>query len=257
MAELDRTLAAIYHAEQLKLCDECNDISDGTDKANQLARLACKSMFCSYVIADDDVLKVIALLKQAASLGSPKANYDLGCMLNKIDKDRAAEHIKTAAELGHPLAQARYAVRLYSEGDINAAIQWYEKAASHGDKDIAARFGMLLYMNSFIENDPQQRARGSSMIRELARGGNIQAQECMVYSTMGGDFDEDYAWLLAQAESGNAQYFYIAGFIYDQGAGVKKDLKTAKTWYEKAVRARSELGGLRLFMLLENEATNQ
>lgn len=86
---------------------------------------------------DDDMEKAIELYKKGAELGSASCQYSLGRIYMDdsdayYDCHKGFELIKIAAEQGYGLAMLElgscYQFADGTEGDMNAAIEWYEKA---------------------------------------------------------------------------------------------------------------------------------
>lgn len=66
-------------------------------------------------------------------------------------------------------------------------------------------------------------------------------------SYLKGDYEAAYNEWLPLAELGDAEAQYNLGVLYDEGAGVEQDLRTAVSWYQKAasqgfIDAQTNLG---------------
>ena len=68
-------------------------------------------------------------LRRAAKLGSSKAMFNLGVLLeDQGDFGEAEQWHRKAAELGNPKAMFNLGVLLENRGDLEEAKQWYRKS---------------------------------------------------------------------------------------------------------------------------------
>ena len=145
-------------------------------------------------------------------------------------KDLQAETLKwtrRAAEKGVVHAQFSLA-KIYAEdqGNVKAAVDWYRKAAAQGHPDAYYQLGAIF-------------TKGAKEVRADADEGRH------MYQIAASEFD-----VYAQKGSADAQY-KLAG-MYQQGLGMKVNMKLALKWMEKSALQGHALAQLSLGRLYAN-----
>jgi TPR repeat protein/serine/threonine protein kinase len=153
--------------------------------------------------------EALALFRQSASLGEPRAMAEIGKLYlagQGVGKDtkEAVTWFRKAAEAGNPSGMV-FLASMYGQGsgvarDDGEAVRWFRKAAEAGD-----RIGM----------------DGLGQVYANGRG-------------LPKDGGEAVRWFGKAADAGNPSGMYHLGAMYEKGYGVEKDLTKAIEWYQKA-----------------------
>jgi uncharacterized protein len=168
-----------------------------------------------------------ALLEAAAADGLAVAHHVLGVLLESgaaydIDLPAAAEHYRTAAELGYTGAQVRYGFALlHGRGvaqDAFHAETWLRRAGLAGDAQAAAVVGYL-----------------------YARDGALPP-----------NYAEAAMWLRRAAEAGHAAAARTLGRILLMGKGIPRDVGEAAHWLREAAAGGDEAARADLLRLVLN-----
>lgn len=108
-----------------------------SDNAEAIYHIGMAYQTGTGVVADP--AKALDAFRRAAALGDPLAAYKLGCYydgqgagLVEDDPVEALKHKLIAAEAGYALAQQDVAGLFVREGNHEAALAWFEKAAAQG-----------------------------------------------------------------------------------------------------------------------------
>ncbi|MGA9854166.1 MAG: 2OG-Fe(II) oxygenase [Gammaproteobacteria bacterium] len=195
--------------------------------------------------------------------------------------------ITTAAHAGQPDAQYRLGALYFSKGDINAALDWLNRAAENSIPDAQNLLGIihlngigtpcqpskaaglfraaadqglkeahfnlagLLYSNAVIEGD------GIEACRHLLRAAELHHRPALrvlgyLYSI---NDDLEYQKLSVQclraaALLGDAHSEYALGMRYLEGAGVEADIEEGVYWLIHAANKNLYCAGLRLKLLI-------
>lgn len=123
--------------------------------------------------------------------------YDDGADGVKQDVAMARYWYEKAASQGHPEAQSCFGDFLYDEGNCNAALEWWAKAAQQNDISAIANIG-----------------------HEFLFGGCLKV-----------DYDEAARYLKFAADNGDPFAIYDYGYCLYYGCGVQKDVQQAQKMY--------------------------
>jgi len=121
----------------------CADSEDGECVA-QLARFTHLG-----VGSGKDESKARELYEKAIKLGSSKAKCDLGLLLDRQDDEaqRGQQLMLQAADAGEAVCQYKAGGISAGAGDMNAALDWFEKSAAQGNREgMRTAVSMLLYV---------------------------------------------------------------------------------------------------------------
>lgn len=255
--QVHKALVPLYIAQHAKACGQCNEIGDGKNEASLLARKGCELRYCNDLFSTTFPEKEsLSYYTRAAALGSPEANYFLGRYYRETAEHSSFEYYKRAAKLGHAKSQATYAGLLFAtqKADMDTTIHWFEKSIANKDIEASTLYGAFLYMMSFQNEDMSMREKGKKLFSYAARHGSHNAQMGIIIGGEPSDFEADYQWFINEAESGNHKAYLAAGYLYEAGVSVPKDLNIAKKWFEKSLRAGNHWGGIALINIFEAEA---
>jgi hypothetical protein len=87
----------------------------------------------------DDLQKEVSVFMPQAKAGNPEAAYRVGLIYERHGQQTTANGWLTKAADEGSGAAAMHLGRLYEASDPDAAIRWYDDAASHGEDDAGAR----------------------------------------------------------------------------------------------------------------------
>lgn len=144
----------------------------------------------------------------------------------------------------------RFLAQYYFYGDGGVAqdyaksVEWYEKAAEHGNSGSMFNLGTMYSHGNGVEQDY---AKALEWYEKAAELGNANAMVNLgtMYSRGDGGVEKDDAkaleWYEKAAELGNAYAMCNLGVMYANGNGVEQDYAKAMEWYEKAVSLGNEL----------------
>lgn len=185
-------------------------------------------------------------LRKAAEQGWRDAQTELGFAYTNgrgVDKNltEAFHWFRAAAEQGNAVAQ-RVLAGLYFQGagvkqDKKSAAKWATKAAEQGD--LNAEF---LLATLYLDGDgvPRDVDAGMKWLRKSAEdgdiGGRIQLGRLYLNGLAGVERDpaKAFGWFLKAAYQNDPDAEFIVGFMYENGAGVSKNMLEAERWYRKA-----------------------
>lgn len=128
------------------------------------------------------------------------------------DDEKAARHYRRAAELGSTWVRreaGRSMGHMHWDGrgvakDEKLSFQWFEWGANQGDLESRVWVGWF-----------HEKGRGGVAKNPVAAAQHYRAA----------------------ADAGSAMGMYHLGLLYENGAGVAKDINTAKAWYQRAAEA--------------------
>ncbi len=186
----------------------------------------------------------LALVRRAAVLGYPPAQYRLALDLYRFDIDvgdasKAAFWLLSAARQGHA-ASALYLGRLYlgnhsGVGSAEQALYWLRLARDSGESGadrFIARLEAALPVDGEAEADDVQ--------SRLKEGSGTLAQRKQVYEGQKAFVAQDYATAVTLwaplAEAGVARAQYGIAFMLESGWGVIQDYAEAAYWYQLAAQ---------------------
>ncbi len=156
----------------------------------------------------------------------------------------------------------RRAMNLYSKGDLNSAIDLLNAAAEMGDRDAIYCLAFWHKDGEVVAKD-EDAARGYfSKFREIAEGGDAEAQfDLSELIRWGNGFEQDTElanqWLRKAASGGcAAAQVRLSEHLQHGIEGFTKDLPSAMEWAERAAR-QEHGGGLMQLVLLKRLAGAQ
>lgn len=173
----------------------------------------------------------------------------------KQNINKGVEILQEAAEKGSAAAMdniGNYYNSNWGGNDLDAAMQWWQKAAEKGFGPSQATLGRL-----FKERGDYAQAR--KWVDKGVAQGNADAEYLMgTFYTHGYgvdvDFDEAIKWYMKAAEKGHARAQSDVAVCYANGEGVKKDEKQMVYWYKKAAE-QGDPAGLRGLYLCYKDGT--
>ena len=126
------------------------------------------------------------------------------------------------------------------ESDMEKALYWYEKGSSYGNTWSLFRAGEMNRDGIGIEKNEN---RAIMFFTNAAVLGDLRCLESLIHlSALKESRADVFQWSLklmeSYAESGNIDAINRLGYMYFRGLSLKKDLNTARSWYEKG----AELG---------------
>ena len=186
--------------------------------------------------ADKWYKKAVDVFKNIADSGSIEAQTTLALCYKHglgVTKDLAemAKYYKTAAEQGDAFSQHTYADCLANgegvERNIEEALEWYQKAVDQGNEDAKKKLDEL---KKTIEE-------------EVAKSDNESAEDWLKQGKEAEEkkeYTEAIKWYRHAATQGLAEAQYRLGLCYENGNGIRKNRKTAASWYQKAAEQGNE-----------------
>jgi TPR repeat protein len=183
----------------------------------------------------------------AANQGHAESQYILSTMYDAgkgvpQDDTQSARSERMAAELGHVYAQANLSFRCYSEGDLDGAFEWCQRAA---DGDLAwAQYNLgLMYQKG--EGVAPSDAEAAHWYRLAAAQGFADAQQRLgdLYYLGQGvprNYTQAAHWYRRAAEQGSARAQFQLGHLYDVGLGIEHDYTQYRYWTHKAAEQGHE-----------------
>ncbi len=178
---------------------------------------------------------------KAADAGDPR-----GARLIGRQVVTSAPSIAEQAERGDARAQHNLASRLEREKKYDEAFQWYERAARQGFEASAMNLAQMYEKGIGVKED---RAEAQKRYRALAAQGNGEARYRFArLAAAAGQYDEAVKAFERSVREDDYRAMLDLGELYEQGHGVKKDVKRALALYERAADrsrwARFKLGAL-------------
>ena len=204
-------------------------------------------------INEDGKEKSIALLKQAADMGSAKAIWKLGIKYmdgDGVDKDedKGIELIEKAAQLGNKEAMFAFGKAYYKgivvKKDSNKALEWYRKGAELGGVECMAAMGIGYARGGFGKENYREAEKWlkKSVEAENYIDGMVMAYLGRIYADKESELynpKEAFYWYKKAAEL-NEIYSYWVGYCYSCGIGVVKDRNRAMDWYLKSANSGND-----------------
>lgn len=185
--------------------------------------------------------------KQLADKGNPFACFEMasmeynGIIAGKPRYDKAYQYYMTAAKYNHPVATWAIGYLYYngnigtkSKRDLMLAVKYFNKARKLKCSNAFNSFG-LIYLNGTIPHIKQNKEKAIEMFEEAISLGNVYA-----YNNLGSIYEKDKNYEKAielytiSADNGDSWANNQLGEFYRKGIFVKKDLKKAFDYYEKA-----------------------
>lgn len=190
------------------------------------------------------------------------------------DEDEAGRYYRMGAEAGSIAAQNELGYYLeYDRGDVNAAVEWYDRSAREGYMQAQYNLAMCYEKGEGVQKDKREAAR---LFLLAAEQGDSESQfkisNCYRYGNgMAPNHEQAQRWLEMAADGGEKEaqitlgsnYFHgkhvdvdfgkavrmfrlaadqnsaaaerMLGICYENGKGVEKNEYQAILWYRKAV----------------------
>jgi TPR repeat protein len=209
--------------------------------------------------ARDRANELLARCTEAAEKGDAEAQFQLATAYDRTkyeskgdseeNRAKAIEWFTKAAEQG--LVKAYFALGFcyYNEGDMEKrdeamakAIEWFTKAAEQGDADAQGYLG-ICYSNGYgVKRDFEKAVewytkaieRGNtSSLNSFAYCYFMQAHYTPDVSLKNKYFQGALETSKKLAETGDENWLYMVGHLYEEGKGVEQDTAEAMKWYEK------------------------
>ena len=185
--------------------------------------------------------------KQLADKGNPFACFEMasmeynGIITGKPRYDKAYSYYMTAAKYNHPVATWAIGYLYYngnigtrSKRDLMLAVKYFNKARKLKCSNAFNSFG-LIFLNGTIPHIKQNKGKAIGMFEKAIELGNVYAHNNLGYIY---EKDKDYEKAIEcytiSADNGDSWANNQLGEFYRKGIFVKKDLKKAFDYYEKA-----------------------
>lgn len=188
--------------------------------------------------------------QKAAAQNNAHAEYELGMMYGNglgVSRDLALSMawFQKAAAQGDADGENGVAI-MYAKGlgvprDFHAALAWFEKAAAAGSASAQSSLGAM-YANG--EGVGENLRRAFAMLQQAAAQGNADAEVNLGILLFNGEssglfrgpthYDQAMAWFQKAAAQGDVRADMFIAQMYAEGAGVKRDMAQAQSWWTKA-----------------------
>ena len=232
---------------------------------------------------DQDLLKGITMIAQAANEGSARAMIQVGIMyktgLGKLlsedfvdgtAADCALSWYIKAAESGEREAAAAiissdaFTYFLGSEDgsipeDDATALKYFEKAAEYGDPEAINMMAAFFTYGFGVEHDPDKALELSSQLADEGNAEALLSMEENAYAYYAGtkdgidiNFATAFQYYLKLTEYGNERAMYNVALLYEFGLGTPTDHEKALEWLTKAQEAGYEPASVMLTQLTNN-----
>lgn len=218
---------------------------------------------CINDLRDEDAVRYFKL---AADQGYARAQsmlswgYFHGLGGLQQDEQMAFSLADASAKQGDPFGE--YLLGLYYANGIGvdknnkAAAKWYKLSADQGNAMSKADYGWLLI---FGDNIPHDYERGCALLKEAYDEGVDTAAPCIARFYLDRDDTKNAAkWCRLAGETGDAKGWVMLGVLYENGDGVRKNLREAFKCYENAKNLNDAEGKFHLSrMYLDGRGTKQ
>ena len=198
--------------------------------------------------------EAVKKLKKAIMLDNTKAKYLLGICYSKgygVNRNRetaetffkdSIQEIQTSAEKGNATDEMflamSYAYGYGSKPHGPKAIEWFKKAAEHGNAQAEEQIGVLYEygLEDLVQQDYREAIK---WYKKAAEHGCARAQLNLGLRYSSGDLvpqnsKESTKWIQKSAEQGYIKAQYAIGMCYLVGEGVPENEKEAAKWFRKA-----------------------
>lgn len=222
-------------------------LKEYADRNNIDAKYTLARIYLGEIDSDieTDEGKGIEILREAAELGHPNAQCDMGEKYELgegVDEDykEAVRWYRKAAEQGWARGQDNLGLMYYKghgvEQDKEEAVRWYRKAAEQGYSMGQFRLGLMYESGEGLEKDYKEALRWYRKAAE--QEGVYRCSLGIKYEygdeTVEKNYKEAVRWYRKAAEQGDELAQYNLGLMYYYGNGVAQDKNEAKYWMEKA-----------------------
>ena len=192
-----------------------------------------------------------ASFRQAAEQGHAESQYilsnlyDAGIVVMQGVAEGGAEAARwerAAAEQGHVYAQANLSFRCYSEGDLDGAFAWCQRAA---DGDLAwaqYNLGLMYQKGEGVARNEAEAAHWYGLAASQGFGDAQLRLGDLYYLGQGvpRSYTKAAHWYRRAAEGGNARAQFQLGHLYDVGLGIEHDYTQYRYWTRRAAEQGNE-----------------
>lgn len=195
---------------------------------------------------DKDTKSAVRYFKLSAEKGFADAQYRLAACLEQgvgidRDKDKAKEWLNKAVKQNNVDAIS-YLGRCYYNGtlmtqDYKMAVKYFQKVA---DTDSKAQFflGECYRLGHGVKKDTKL---SLDWFKKASAQGHSGAQvKIGEYYLDQQKNKEAFDYFSKAAKAGDVDGLFYLGLCHEKGIGVKKDMTTAKSWYQKAANKGSD-----------------
>jgi len=204
-----------------------------------------------------DVKQAIDSLRPLAAEGTLEAQYVLATILETAppphrDLEAARQWYERAAELGHAGAQNNLGA-LYFDGrgvlrNPLEAAKWYRLAADQGHAVAQTNLALMYGMGLGVEQDLKTMA---DLLRQAADSGEPRAQAQLGRMYLDGEGvaqnpAEALKWFRAAAAQDNPGAAFFLAVMLQKGIGGPRDLEAATAWFRRSANGGNQLAMLEL-----------
>lgn len=156
-------------------------------------------------------------------------------------EEKAFEMDMKAAELGSAEAERSLGTYYYTldKPDYEKAMEWYKKAAEHGDSVATCDVGIMYLKGKGILKDPYTAVKWFKKAKDIS---SVQATyylgKCYFDGTGIAQNTDEAIKLYKEVADYSANAQYELGICYLEGTGVKKDVNQAIKYLKKSSEAR-------------------
>lgn len=196
---------------------------------------------------DEDKVKAVKWYRKAAEQGNDDAKTNLGwcyyCGFGVSENvQKAEELLLDAANEDNNLAMLRLGHIYINDGNATRAIDWYKKAAEHGEAYADTCIGEIYRNGNGIE---QNYEKAYGYFKKAANNGEPEAQNYLGLMFLQGEHvkendEKAVAYFQQAAEQELPVAQYNLGSCYYNGWGTSKDNGSAKFWMKKAAEQGHE-----------------
>lgn len=180
------------------------------------------------------------------AFAAPEDDYQKGAKsYAEGDVVTAMPHLKTAADAGHAVAQALYALILDRADSDDEAVQYYRKSAEQGNADGQYGYGTMLSSGEGIARDVEL---GRQWLTRAAEQGHKLAINELALAYMRGQLgvseearnsQDALRWIQLAAENKFVPAMEAMAEAYRNGSyGLGPDAKMAEDWMARARQAK-------------------
>jgi TPR repeat protein len=147
---------------------------------------------------------------------------------------QASELVARAARLGEPAAQLELASSLQQRQKARQALPWLRRSAEGGLVEGMFRYALALLQSPLR----QRRSEGMRLLARAHRRGHDLAAAHLAWQLdqEPGDKPRAARWYRIAAARGDSWAMHNLAAMYENGEGVRRNLKTARQWYALAAR---------------------
>lgn len=194
-----------------------------------------------------DMTQAIKWYTMAAEQGDEDAQAEVAKYYYQTqgsDSPEVKRYFGAAARKGVAWAQTMVGdMYFYGEGvepSYHKAVSWYSKAASQGDVEGIANYGLCLYMGYGVQQNPYM---GMQLLVAAAEEGSAMAQFNVGFAYLDdGDPVEALKWFRLSAKQNYPEAQAYIGFCYYYGQGVTLNYYEAVKWFKLAADQGNLLG---------------